>query len=220
MLWSNVKKARTQNLNSDADTELENAQRETVSDSLPPTQGKPVAFDESAEVPERPGLFSRIFGGKPKQPDVFVIQPRWARGAVKACFVPLAKYQHPAWALTDDEADKIAPEMQTLMQATFNRYVPSVLNDWAAKHTEIANLMVGLVSLYYVKYQMVQKAMLAEEAEAKVIEISKSPDDVQVDEVRSAESSGVKIPYLCGVCKKEFENVKLYNLHLPCRGPN
>lgn len=216
MKWNTAKKARTMSLNAN-DVELENAERETV--AAPPEDSAkqpPTSYEETTGGPavERPGLFSRLFGAKPKQVEVFVIQPRWARGAVKACFIPLAKYQHPAWALTDEEAETVTPEMQTLLQATFDRYVPNVLNTWAARHTEIANLIIGLGSLYYMKYQAVNQVMLAEEAERKVIDIDRKPDDVSVE---GAEPVDVKmIPALCGLCHVEFESREKYNAHLPC----
>lgn len=218
MFWKHQKKTRTQNLRTESDSELQSAERDTVAAPSPEPQ-KSVVFDESSvEQPEAPGLFSRLFS-KAKPEQHFEIQPKWARGAVKACFVPLAKYQHPAWLLTDEEAEAVRPEMQSFMQAAFDKYVPSFLNRWASRHSEFANLLLGMGTLYYMKYQAVRDAMLAEEAMRKVVEIPHAPVDVQV-EPDKPEPASVNRPSLCGLCHTEFPSLDSYNAHLPCKKAN
>lgn len=211
MFWKHQKKTQTPNSNPriDADSELSSAERETVAAPVPEASPSESPVSEQAE---RPGLFSRLFS-KAKPEQRFEIQPKWARGAVKACFMPLAKYQHPAWLLTDEEAEAVRPEMQGFLQAVFDKYVPTFLNAWASRHSEFANLAFAMGTLCYLKYQTVRDAMLAEEATRKVVEMSHPPVD---SEVQEAKPETVNRPMLCGICRAEFSGLNAYKLHLPC----
>lgn len=214
MFWSHQKKVETQNLNSSVDTDLNSAQRETV--AAPAPAGKSVVFDEtSTEPPERPGLFSRLFNrAKPEQ--TFKIEAKWARGTVKAVFVPLAKYSHPAWLLSDEEAEAVRPEMQTFLQAIFDKYVPSFLNAWAAKHSEFANLFLAMSGLVVLKYQQVQHSIQQEEALHKVVEMPHASPATEEPPIKATRP----LPQLCSLCRQEFESAELYNDHLPCKMAN
>jgi hypothetical protein len=193
-----------------SDDELKSAARETVA---APPESKPVDFSENEHPEEkRPGFWSRWFAKTPEPEARFLIQPKWARDAVKLCFWPAVQYHHPAWALSDDEAEKARPEMQDLLQSLFDRYVPTVLNTWASRHSEFMNVLMAVGALYYYKYRMVRRILLEEEAARKVVEI-RQPE-------QSAQPAGMHAPpfpnrpMLCAVCQTQFENPDAYNGHL------
>jgi hypothetical protein len=212
MLWNRARKTETSSLkNSPIDSDLNVAETETVKAPAP----APVEQNSEAEQPAKPGFFSRFFA-KAKPEEKFQIQPKWAIGATKALFVPLAKYQHPAWALSDEEAETVRPEMQTFLQAMFDRYVPSLLNSWASKHSEFTNLFLALGTLLYVKAKQVNESVAQAEALNKVIEMPE-PSDTEV----KAEPASARIPQLCGRCQKEFKSQEEYRAHLSgCVGAN
>ncbi len=194
------KRTPTENLSSPPD-ELGAAVRETVA---------PVPEPEAEVVSPQPkqGFFSRWFSSA-KPEEKFLIQPKWARGAVKGCFWPMSNYVHPAWALTDEEAEKATPEMQEFLQALCDRYVPTILNEWGARHKEFMNVLLAIATLYYFKFCTVRALLLQEEAVRKVMQMPKA-DEKAVAEVQSL----LNRPMLCAVCKTEFPNHDAYNAHL------
>ena len=141
--------------------------------------------------------------GAPSQK--FLIEDEWATGAVKAVFGPLSEYDHPAWALTDAEAEKVRPKMQAFMQAVCDRYFPALLIQFSLKHRELFNLLMALSTVAWVKARVVakEKARLQE----AVAESSVSTSDSESEKVR------------CDACLKDFVNVEAAAAHLPCPGP-
>jgi hypothetical protein len=207
-------KIRTKSLNLEPeDVEFNAASRETVAPPAPePEAYNPdAAGDDSAEV--KRGFFSRIFS-KEKPEAKFQIQPQWARGCVKVPFWALAKYSHPSWAVNDEEAERVRPEMQIFLQQIFDKYVPSLLNSWAAKHSEFTNLALAMVALGYVKYTVVRDAVEAETAARKIVEFDSAHEPIP----SGGPEEPLPRPSLCGSCKHEFPNANAYKAHLPCFG--
>lgn len=101
--------------------------------------------------------------------DRLEIRPEWAEGAARLCFLPAAKLWHPAFALTDEEAAKVAPQIGALMQAVADRYAPALVGRVANRHPELFDAIASLGVLYWQKWRLVSRMrqLEAEEAAAK-----------------------------------------------------
>jgi hypothetical protein len=69
--------------------------------------------------------------------DRLEVRPEWAQAAARLCFLPAARLSHPAYALTDEEAEKISPQIQALLQAVADKYAPALVGRVANKHPEL-----------------------------------------------------------------------------------
>lgn len=179
-------------------------------DTVPPT---PVEAPKSS-------WWSRLW--RREQEDRFLIRPEWARETVKSCFVPLAVYHHPSWELTDGEAERARPQMQVFLQAVADRYVPAILSRFATRHAELFDLTFALALLYWVKWKVVKRAMIAEKrvqrgpvpirSEAAAPE--RSPEEIAADESYVGPEN-----VTCEKCGETFPNAREAGKHLPCPGP-
>lgn len=118
----------------------------------------------SAELPADPGP-----GGAGEGEQVgesLAIRPEWAREAARLCFLPAAKFVHPAYALADEEAAAITPQMQTFLQAVADKYAPAAVGRLANKYPEFFDLAGALGVLYWQKWRYVShiRRMEAEQA--------------------------------------------------------
>lgn len=102
----------------------------------------------------------------PTAEEQLVIKPEWALATSKACFYPPAKMIHPAYALTDEEAEKVSPKMAAFLQAIADKYAPAMVCRLANKYPEFWDLAGALGVLYYQKWRIVSK-LQAEEARAR-----------------------------------------------------
>jgi hypothetical protein len=100
----------------------------------------------------------------------FLIREEWAEGAARLCFVPPARLIHPAYALTDDEAERIAPQMQEFLQAVADKYAPAALATLSSKYPEFFDLTAALGVLYYQKWKYVSHLRAVEAREKKARE--------------------------------------------------
>jgi hypothetical protein len=91
-----------------------------------------------------------------------IIRPEWALVAVKGCFYPAAKWIHPAYEATDEEAQKAAPQMQAFLQTIADKYAPAMIARLANRHPEFWDLVAALGILYYQKWDAVTRIMAAE----------------------------------------------------------
>lgn len=91
------------------------------------------------------------------------IRPEWAQGVARLCFLPAARLSHPAYALTDEEADKIAPQIGALMQAVADKYAPALVGRVANKHPELFDAIAAIGVLYWQKWRLVSRLMREEE---------------------------------------------------------
>ncbi len=180
-----------------------------------------VSPEPSAPEPEKRASFWERFkiAGR-KEPVGITVKDKWARGVVKVCFLPLAKYDHPAWRLTDSEAEMARPEMQEFLQALSNRYTPGLLARFEKRHPEFVDMLVAMVSLYYVKYKAVSLVVLAEEARGearkarsreeagKVTQFGVSPEEAKNYEVEVPEH-----PFHCFRCGANFDTWESQSTH-------
>jgi hypothetical protein len=99
--------------------------------------------------------------------DGLLIRPEWANGAARLIFLPAAKFSHPAFALTDDEAERITPQMQAFMQAIADKYAPELLGRLANKYPEFFDLTAAVGILYWQKWRYVSQIRRMEAMEAE-----------------------------------------------------
>jgi hypothetical protein len=96
--------------------------------------------------------------------DRFEIRPEWAEAAARLCFLPAAKLSHPAYALTDEEAEKISPQIGALMQAIADKYAPALVGRVANRHPEFFDAVAAIGVLYWHKWRLVSRLLREEEA--------------------------------------------------------
>jgi hypothetical protein len=97
--------------------------------------------------------------------DTLLIRPDWAEGVARLCFFPAARLSHPAYALTEEEAEIISPKMQAFLQAVADKYAPTALGRVANKYPEFFDLTAALGVLYWQKWRYVSKLRQMEAAE-------------------------------------------------------
>ena len=109
--------------------------------------------------------------------DRLEIRPEWAEAAARLCFLPAARLSHPAYALTDEEAQTITPQILALLQAVADKYAPAMVGRVASRHPELFDAAAALGVLYWQKWRMVSKIREAEavEAAAKAAEAPPAP---------------------------------------------
>src|SRR5260370_36789182 len=78
-------------------------------------------FTEPPRAEETPGAVSE------RQGERLIVKVEWAQGALGGCFYPLARLDHPAWALTEAESAKGAPTMQPFLQWAPDKIAPATL---------------------------------------------------------------------------------------------
>jgi len=167
------------------------------------------AFEEIASEfsePARPQE-TRESERAPEQ-EKLVISIEWAQGALEGCFVPLAKLDHPAWALSPEEAQKGAPKMQAFLQAVTDRIAPAILARVVNKYPEFTDLLGMLAILGLAKYQQVRKLKLMDAH----LRTEKTVASVDGRTTVTAESIH------CDECGKDFPDRETAFAHLPCPG--
>jgi hypothetical protein len=109
---------------------------------------------------------SEMAGAIAEDGEDFIIREEWAEATARICFVPAAKLIHPAYALTDDEAESISPQMQAFLQAVADKYAPAAIARIANRYPELVDLVAALGILYYRKWKFVSR-MIALEAQER-----------------------------------------------------
>lgn len=131
--------------NAASGTDFDSAAAKVTATEMPPNAGGALGPDTPEEQEEH-----------------FSIREEWAEGAARLCFVPPARLIHPAYALTDEEAEAIGPKMQVFLQAVADKYAPALLTRIANKYPEFFDLTAALGVLYYHKYKFVSRLMAQE----------------------------------------------------------
>ena len=96
--------------------------------------------------------------------EALIIKQEWAIVAVKGAFYPAARYLHPAYAVDNEEAEKVAPKMQVFLQSLADKYAPAAIARLANRYPEFWDLAAALGVLYYQKWRAVSQ-LIAEEEE-------------------------------------------------------
>ena len=97
--------------------------------------------------------------------DSLAIRPEWAEAAARLCFLPAARLAHPAYSLSDEEAEQISPKMQAFLQAVADKYAPAALGRVANKYPEFTDLAAALGVLYWQKWRYVSQLQALEASE-------------------------------------------------------
>jgi hypothetical protein len=152
-----------------------------------PSRGSVAAPDELDEAARE--TESAIPQGSSDEPEVsqisdeFTITPDMAMAMVKGCFSPLAKYDHPSWALTDEEASPVVPKMQAAIQAVLDRHMPQFMMQMMNKYPEMLSLTYAMVLLYYMKFKAVRLIRMEEyrEEQKRLAELKKAEAQSKVE---------------------------------------
>jgi hypothetical protein len=114
--------------------------------------------------------------------DRLEIRPEWAQAAARLCFLPAARLSHPAYALTDEEAETISPQIQALLQAVADKYAPALVGRVANKHPELFDAAAALGVLYWQKWRLVSRLQEMEAAEraAAAAKIPPAPSSIEL----------------------------------------
>jgi len=113
--------------------------------------------------------------------DAFEIRPEWAEAAARLCFLPAARLSHPAYALTDEEAEVISPKMQAFLQAVADKYAPAALGRVANKYPEFFDLTAALGILYWQKWRFVSKMRALDAVDRAKAEVEIKPASDSID---------------------------------------
>src|SRR5579885_174577 len=128
------------------------------------------SFEEAAASVTAESIGAEVASAveRPGEPgERFVIREEWAEATVESIFSLIARADHPAWTLTDEETETVAPKMQVFLQAIADRYAPQMLAKFASKHAELFDLTAALGVLLWTKWRFVSKIKLVEFEEAK-----------------------------------------------------
>src|SRR6266446_10035768 len=130
----------------------------------------------------------------PDGEDRLEIRPEWAEAAARLCFLPAARLSHPAYALTNEEAEVISPKMQAFLQAVADKYAPAALGRVANKYPEFFDLTAALGVLYWQKWRYVSKMRALDAAEAaRLAQVERASGEVPRP-VQSVDLPGVSLP--------------------------
>jgi hypothetical protein len=115
----------------------------------------------------------------PEPPERFIVSDEFAREFVKMPFAALAKFVHPGFAISDEEAEHGArihrglvmqimpaprPPMQVCLQELADKYAPAMLAKMADNHRPLLTLIVAMSALGYAKWQTVAAIAATENA--------------------------------------------------------
>lgn len=92
----------------------------------------------------------------------FVVEEKTAMRLAAWPFNVLAAYDHPAWALTEEEAREVAPVIAEAVEKVIDRYLPESLAYLKAKNPELFAVVVVFGKLSLVKAGQVRKVKLEE----------------------------------------------------------
>jgi hypothetical protein len=134
----------------------------------------------TAESPEVAAAADAFIAAESEQ-DSLAIRPEWAEAAARLCFLPAARLSHPAYTLTDEEAEIISPKMQVFLQAVADKYAPALVGRVANKYPEFFDLTAALGVLYWQKWRYVSKIRAMEASERAEKEASEKPGPVSVE---------------------------------------
>jgi hypothetical protein len=157
-MWFKEKTAENQKTAGGAHAEEfeEVAARVTAADMADPLE---------AESAEARAFMANAMNEKPDEK--FVIKEKWAAGSLKLLYRAPAKYIHPGYALTDEQAAKAAPEMRECLQEVADKLLPAIVGRLVNKAPKFFDLLSVLAVLSYRKYEEVQELIALEREKEK-----------------------------------------------------
>lgn len=94
------------------------------------------------------------------------IRPEWAAGIARSPFSLVSKFYHPAFALSDAQAQKLGPKIVPLIKKLTDVWIPSWLAGASNRNPEIVDALGAFLIVAWVQYQNVER-IRAEEAKAR-----------------------------------------------------
>ena len=164
-----------------------------------------VAEDSSAEARQGPGVES---APEPEREEIRLpLSEDDAREVVKVCFWPLAHYVDPLWAVTDAEAQKVAPKMQAFLRWFLLKYAPLFALKLTGRFPELVAMLTAMALLTWHKMHIVAVAQ-GERRKSKAA----APASPVVDAADVFSGPG----FQCELCEKVFPSREALAGHLPC----
>src|SRR5258708_28399980 len=115
---------------------------------------------------EDPGLYEQPGDGNPNaaedEGDRLEIRPEWAVAIARSPYSGIAKFYHPAFALSDQQAERLGPKILPLIRKITDVWIPSWLAGVSNRNPEMSDAVFALAFVGYVQWQTVQKIQQAE----------------------------------------------------------
>lgn len=169
------------------------------------------SFEDVAKRLSEPQRPPETDAARESKREKLLVKVEWAQTSLEFCFLPLARLDHPAWALTEEESQKGAPTMQAFLQCVADRIAPAVLARVVNKYPEFMDLLGMLGVLYYQKYRDVQALKRLEDSKG-----GRRIASVPRTESASPDAESVH----CDECGHDFSTREAAFAHLPCPGKN
>src|SRR5260370_18013462 len=134
---------------------------------------------------EDPGLSEKPGDGKPNAPedesgDRLEIRPEWAVAIARSPYALVAKIYHPAFALSDEQAEKLGPKILPLIRKATDVWIPSWLAGVSNRNPEMFDAVAALAVAAAVQWTHVGKVR---QAEAEAAENAKRVKGERVTEM-------------------------------------
>jgi hypothetical protein len=117
----------------------------------------------SAELPADPGPGAAA-GGE-EEGESLEIRPEWAVFVARTPFEIGAKFYHPAFALSDEQAYALGPKFLPLMQKVADEWIPRWLGSVGNRNPELFDACAAFAVTAFVQWQHVEKIRQLEAAE-------------------------------------------------------
>ena len=117
---------------------------------------------------EDPGLYEKPGDGnlnnapEDESGDRLEIRPEWAVFLARSPYALVAKFYHPAFALSDEQAEKLGPKILPLIRKVTDVWIPSWLAGVSNRNPEMSDAVFALAFIGYVQWQHVQRIQQAE----------------------------------------------------------
>jgi hypothetical protein len=118
------------------------------------------------------------------------IRPEWAVLMARAPYAVVARFYHPAFALTDEQAEKLGPKMLPLIRKVTDVWIPSWLAGVSNRNPEVFDAVAALAVTGFIQWQHVQKI---QQAETEAAENAKRVKGERVTEMPIRSEPGVEV---------------------------
>ncbi len=136
------------------------AARVTAADMTDPLEA------ESAEA--RAAFANAIADGIPgDEGETLEIRPEWAVAIARSPYALVAKFYHPAFALSDEQAEKLGPKLLPLIRKVTDVWIPKWLAGASNRNPEMTDAVLALAMTGYVQWMHVQKIQESEREAAE-----------------------------------------------------
>ena len=95
------------------------------------------------------------------------IRPEWAVAIARSPYAIVARFYHPAFALTDEQAEKLGPKLLPLIRKVTDVWIPKWLAGVSNRNPEVFDAVAALAVTGYVQWVNVQKIQQAEREAAE-----------------------------------------------------